>query len=111
MSIEEFSDYVADRWERDPLGQAKLHPVPFSPIAVMGLAGEVGEVIELLKKHQRDGVPPGNALKLELGDVLHYITHIAGVYGWTLSDLAAANRDKLAARDAAARNAAEKRAK
>lgn len=97
--IDKFSEYIKDRWERDPMGQGTPHPVPFSPVAAMGLAGETGEVMEHLKKHYRDGKHPGDALLLELGDVLHYLTYIAGAYGWTLDDVAKANMRKLAARD------------
>lgn len=41
-----------------------------------GLAGETGEVVEVLKKHVRDGKLRREDLILELGDVLHYWTRI-----------------------------------
>lgn len=96
-----FDAYVAARWDGRQPDQVAKHPVPFPIVAALGLAGETGEVLEHLKKHYRDGKHPGNALKLELGDVLHYLTVIAGSYGWTLDQLAAANIEKLRVRDAA----------
>lgn len=93
-----FEDYVADRWKRDPLGQGTPHDVPFPIVAALGLAGEVGEVVEHLKKHYRDGRHPGEALKLELGDVLHYLTVVAQSYGWDLQEIQRANMAKLDAR-------------
>lgn len=98
-----FSAWVSYRWAGGQKEQQQPHAVPFSPIAALGLAGEVGEVIEHLKKHMRDGKHPGDALKLELGDVLHYLTVLAGAYGWTLDELAQANIAKLEARDAKSR--------
>jgi NTP pyrophosphatase (non-canonical NTP hydrolase) len=88
-----FEQFVADRWgDVQPLSRDWL-------IATMGLGGETGECLEPLKKHYRDGKHPGEALKLELGDVLHYLTVIARSYGWTLDELMSANMEKLLARD------------
>lgn len=98
-SASEFSDWIAKRWNGHQKAQKPVGDIPFSPVAALGLAGEVGEVMEHLKKHWRDGKIPGEALKLELGDVLHYLTVIAGAYGWTLDDIAEANVKKLEARD------------
>jgi NTP pyrophosphatase (non-canonical NTP hydrolase) len=96
-----YDQWIAERWNGKQPEQQQRHFVPFSPIAAMGLAGECGEVMEHLKKHYRDGKVPGEALKLELGDLLHYLTVIAMAYGWTLDDLAIANMHKLNARYAA----------
>jgi NTP pyrophosphatase (non-canonical NTP hydrolase) len=98
--INNYSEWIKSRWDGSQPAQQMRHEVPFSPIAAMGLAGETGEVMELLKKHLRDGKHPGEALLLELGDVLHYLTVIATAYGWTLSDVAMANVAKLVERDA-----------
>jgi len=93
--INDFGTYVRNRWGPvQPLDRSWL-------IATMGLAGETGEVVEPLKKHYRDGVHPGDALLLELGDVLHYLTVLGQSYGWTLDDIASANVAKLIARDRA----------
>jgi NTP pyrophosphatase (non-canonical NTP hydrolase) len=96
-----YDAYIAKRWSGTQPAQQPKGVMNCSPVAAMGLAGECGEVMEHLKKHYRDGKVPGDDLKLELGDVLHYLTVIAQAYGWSLTDLADANVNKLAARDAA----------
>lgn len=94
MGYLKFEEWVASRW-----GPVELLSRNWI-IASMGLAGETGEVLEHLKKHLRDGKHPNEDLKLELGDVLHYLTVIAQSYGWSLQELMDANQDKLEARDA-----------
>jgi NTP pyrophosphatase (non-canonical NTP hydrolase) len=92
--------WIHQRWNGKQPEQQPKGDVPYSPVAAMGLAGETGEVMELLKKHWRDGKHPGEDLLLELGDVLHYLTVLAHAYGWVLGDLMEANVAKLVARDA-----------
>lgn len=119
QGLTEFQQYVRSRWGKvEPLSRSWL-------IAVMGIGGEVSETAEewanltalhisvgrgteLCKKHFRDGKYPGADLQLEMGDVLHYLTVLAASYGWTLETLAAANMEKLEARDAAKRAQGEK---
>lgn len=69
----------------------------------LGLAGEAGEVANIVKKIQRDhgGVINDDTrtkLKDELGDVLWYISACADELGLTLSEIAEYNVAKLAAR-------------
>jgi NTP pyrophosphatase (non-canonical NTP hydrolase) len=69
----------------------------------LGLAGEAGEVANIVKKIQRDhgGVITEEVrakLKDELGDVLWYISACADELGLTLSQIAEYNVDKLAKR-------------
>ena len=62
----------------------------------LGLAGEAGEVIELLKKHLYHNKPLAlGELKKELGDVQWYLSGIAYLFGMSLEDVAAANIEKL----------------
>lgn len=64
-----------------------------------GLAGEAGEVCDLLKKVHGHGQPyDGEKLKKELGDCLWYLANLAGAHGFTLSEVAQANVSKLRAR-------------
>lgn len=65
-------------------------------ICSLGLSGEVGEVMELIKKELRDGteIDRTNLVK-ELGDVLAYLTLIANQYGITLEEVAKKNIQKL----------------
>lgn len=71
--------------------------------AVLGLAGEAGEVAQLMKRHLRDHTPEAELcakMMAELGDCLWYIAEAAGAFGFNLSDVAQANLDKLASRAA-----------
>lgn len=65
----------------------------------MGLAGEAGEVAELVKKgiyHQK-GIDR-ETLKNELGDVLWYLSGLAHQHGITLDEIMQHNISKLEAR-------------
>lgn len=71
-------------------------------LAGMGLAGESGEVCDLLKKVVFHGKPLDAAMRaklvLEMGDVLWYLAHAATTLGVSLDDVANANAAKLRAR-------------
>ena len=69
----------------------------------LGLVGESGEVADKVKKILRDnnGVfdkKSKEAIKLELGDVLWYISQIASELGFELEEVAEANLKKLFSR-------------
>lgn len=69
----------------------------------LGLAGEAGEVANIVKKIQRDhgGEITGEIrakLQDELGDVLWYISACADELGLTLREIAEYNVNKLAKR-------------
>ena len=69
----------------------------------LGLAGEAGEVANIVKKIQRDhgGIindETRGKLKDELGDVLWYISACADELGITLQEIAEYNVNKLAKR-------------
>lgn len=69
----------------------------------LGLAGEAGEVANIVKKIQRDHSGIINdeiraKLKDELGDVLWYISACADELGLTLAEVAEFNVQKLAKR-------------
>lgn len=84
-------------------------------IMVMGLGGEAGEVVgalhlvercaavtEITKKNlDRDRPVDREKLKLELGDVLFYLTALGWIYGMSLQDIIDSNVAKLIARDGA----------
>lgn len=70
------------------------------------LNGEAGELAELIGKAYRKGqeqLTPEQlqAAKLELGDVLWYVSEGAEILGFTLEDVAEANLNKLSARSEA----------
>lgn len=66
---------------------------------VMGLCGESGEVIDIVKKWLAQGheLDREKIIK-ELGDVAWYIAEIAHVLGVTLEEVLTKNIDKLKAR-------------
>jgi len=64
-----------------------------------GLMGELGEVIDLLKKHLFHKHPlDKEKLKLELGDLLWYMATTATTAGIDLDDIAESNIAKLKTR-------------
>ena len=64
--------------------------------AVMGLAGEAGEVADLFKKYLYHGHPVAESTIIdELGDVLFYLAAIATLNGISLDIVAQHNIDKL----------------
>lgn len=73
--------------------------------ALLGLAGEVGEVCSLVAKQIRDNHLSEDelqdAMKKELGDVLWFIAAIADDCDLSLSEIAEANIEKLKKRKAA----------
>lgn len=69
-------------------------------IATMGLAGETGEVMELLKKRIRDDKLDVNALAKELGDVLYYWCRICRMFGLDPQRVLELNVEKIESRRA-----------
>lgn len=65
-------------------------------LAAMGLAGEAGEVVDLIKKHQHHGVAlDREKLIREAGDVLWYLQYLCEVLQISLDDIALQNVYKL----------------
>ena len=67
--------------------------------AVMGLCGESGEAIDIVKKHLAQGheLDREHLIK-ELGDIAWYLAEAATVLGVELEDVLQRNIDKLKAR-------------
>lgn len=65
----------------------------------LGLAGEAGEVADLIKKqiYHQHGLDR-EALKKELGDVLWYVAALCSDFGLSLDEVMRANIEKLDAR-------------
>lgn len=79
---------VLDRPQRERLSNHAL-----------GLAGEAGEAVDLVKKHLHHGHALDlERLKGELGDVLWYVAALADAAGLTLEEVAQHNVEKLRAR-------------
>jgi len=67
--------------------------------AALGLAGEAGEVVELIKKHAFHGKPLDlDALRGECGDLAWYLAEVATLAGLDLGDVLEGNVEKLRAR-------------
>lgn len=94
-----FKDYQSEA------SQTALYPNRLKNLEypTLGLAGEAGEVANIVKKIQRDHGGQiteeiRGKLKDELGDVLWYISACADELGLTLTEIAEFNVDKLAKR-------------
>lgn len=66
--------------------------------ALLGLAGEAGELVDVLKKHF---YKPGyeatqDKVKDELADVLYYVAILSNLWGFSFADMAAHLAVKLA---------------
>lgn len=68
--------------------------------AVMGLAGEAGEVTDLHKKMFFHAPKEGyrDKLRYELGDIYFYLLKLQDLYGFTTEEIINANREKLESR-------------
>ena len=65
----------------------------------LGIAGEAGEVADMLKKHI-SGSKPLNAelmwkLKIEIGDIMWYIAALCDAFDFDMGDIAEMNIEKL----------------
>lgn len=68
-------------------------------IFALGVAGEAGEIADLIKKWIGHGHDQNKEkLKEEMGDLLWYISQLARCYGLNFSEIAQFNIDKLAKR-------------
>lgn len=90
-----YRDFVKAQWRDGNSTKDSL------ACACIGAAGEMGEVLEPIKKHlYRDKPININDLELEVGDVLFYLQalliHVGS--GATLGDIVAKNINKLEAR-------------
>ena len=62
----------------------------------LGLAGEAGEVADLIKKHRFHGHDlPKEEIRKELGDVLWYLSQLARLSELDLGEVAIFNIEKL----------------
>ena len=67
--------------------------------SVMGLCGESGEAVDIVKKHLFQGHDLNQeALKKELGDIAWYLAETAYALGIPLEDVLRGNIEKLAKR-------------
>lgn len=85
--------------------QLAVGDMPLYDDPILGLVGEVGEVVEHIKKARRPEPRTKpidyDEFELELGDVLWYLTRVAGEFGYSLEEIAQRNVEKLNKRHAA----------
>ncbi len=90
-----FDDYQAEAMRTAP----GPHDEKQLAVFALGVAGEAGEVAELIKKHIGHGhLLDREKLCKELGDVAWYVAVLAQVCGIPLSEVASKNVAKLRAR-------------
>ena len=82
MNLNEYQ-YLARKTALYPnVGENPIYPT-------LGLTGEAGEVADKVKKE---------SIKLELGDVLWYVSQLSSELGFDLEEVANANLEKLSSR-------------
>lgn len=92
-----------DEYQRMALETA-IYPEQYKVIyPALGMAGEAGEVADKVKKVIRDensNISRDKALEIakEIGDVLWYCATLANDLGYSLSEIAQMNYDKLKSR-------------
>lgn len=79
--------------------QDLIEEMPLYDDPILGLVGEVGEVVEHIKKARRAGgrhrILVIEDFTKELGDVLWYLTRLASEYDINMVDVATTNIEKL----------------
>jgi NTP pyrophosphatase (non-canonical NTP hydrolase) len=95
--IDAYGDFTVRMWMGDPAGVIDERQLT---IMSLGLPGEVGEVIEILKKRLRDGIFDRENLIKELGDVAYYWARLCRAFDVTPSEVLALNIEKLESRRA-----------
>lgn len=93
---------LCDEYQKEAMRTAtraegeEVDPEVHVAVLALGLAGEAGEVADLIKKTLGHGHALESAvLQKELGDVLWYLAVLAKHFGMSLDGIAAANIHKL----------------
>ncbi len=96
MDMNTFQE-MASRTDQTPMRGESMPAGPEMMVPLLGMAGEVGELLSEYKKYLRDG----DAHKLfkarvaeELGDLLWYVANVATKFGLTLAEVATGNVEK-----------------
>lgn len=90
MTLDEYQHLAART-----LGADRTHEQQLAN-AALGLAGEAGEVADMVKKHLYHGWPVDrDSLVKELGDCMWYIAAMATAVGVGLDEIGETNIDKL----------------
>jgi NTP pyrophosphatase (non-canonical NTP hydrolase) len=98
---EEDVNMLANDYQATTLQTLKEFDEPYYSLLhlALGVAGEGGEVVELIKKHAFHGHQlDRHKLALEIGDSLFYLAALSHTIGYELSQVMQMNIDKLKAR-------------
>lgn len=96
MNIAEYQKWTVQNWGRTP---KRVKGIVDLSIMSLGIAGEAGEVCDMVKKHIRTAKPMDiEKFTLELGDLLHYTVRTAAHFGILAEVLASSNVEKIKAR-------------
>lgn len=88
-----------DTYQQQAAKTAVYPEVKADQYLIAGLAGEVGELASIFAKHWRgDGDLNHDHAEAELGDVLWFVAMLAEQLGYSLTDVAQGNLDKLSDR-------------
>ena len=93
ITSKEYEDFVEE--------MVFIAPHLVEQMAVLGIAGEAGEISDHYKKNLRGDTSTDQLKELvtkEIGDVLFYLTVLAHHHGMSLAGVMALNRDKLLSR-------------
>ena len=98
-----YQDWVRRMWNwQEPGEKLKRLTQRDDRMMELGLGGETGEVLELIKKFVRSKANKIDKAHLteELGDVLYYVMMIGSRYGISMNDIIFENVKKLEGRKA-----------
>ena len=104
MNIQEFQKFINGRYTADrvPVRAANLAHNAELVHALLGLSGETGELVDLIKKHLMYNRPlDWKAAMLEVGDVAHALFRIMELLNMSFEAVMHSHVEKLKARDAA----------
>lgn len=93
MRLNEYQDFTLETAIYPGAGQGTIEALAYT---ALGLAGEVGEIVNSIKKVIRDGTRESlNGIEYEMGDGLYYFARLADELGVSLQSIASDNIDKL----------------
>jgi NTP pyrophosphatase (non-canonical NTP hydrolase) len=97
MNYAEYLDEINARYKDYPANRpANLAANAEAVEACLGIAGEAGEILDLLKKHWMYDKPLDQRKLLEeFGDLFHYFLRLADMYHFTLPVIMEHNAKKL----------------
>ena len=100
MNFQDYSDRTQEMSFYPDVGKGTMRELSY---LALGLAGETGESVDIIKKAMRSGVThidgmqsdAKHELEKELGDVVWYLSRLFRVMGVTLEDVCKTNVQKL----------------